>query len=289
MYCQGATEEDFKNVDFCLDQFRVFEVGDSIVRDWTTEEFEKQKIRTLRQEEKNQTEKTKESMTSELILGERIDGPANIRDSINGKLLFELNDGALVETMPTENHWLEVGVHVLLTPQQIEEFKILPGDALYSEKDVMIGVAKDTVPLLMHDSEYGFIAGMTHENNISPESVPEKALVTLLEKGAVSKVDFEEFLEQFSFKNNNVRDLENIEEWFIYQSFLVDPSPRDRMTLLFSNNQLIGIVHSRDLPTTNFKTVELTRGHRFTISGNLSATEIKNLSDSMIQFYNSVD
>ena len=40
----------------------------------------------------------------ELILGERIDGPANVRDSANGKIIFTLNDDVLIETAPQEKN-----------------------------------------------------------------------------------------------------------------------------------------------------------------------------------------
>ena len=54
----------------------------------------------------NSTDKTINNVDStqvSLFSGERIDGPANIRDKINGKVLFTINDNILVETTPTEN------------------------------------------------------------------------------------------------------------------------------------------------------------------------------------------
>ena len=49
----------------------------------------------------NEIENTKtevsETKETEFIIGERIDGPANIRNKPNGEILFELRDNALVE------------------------------------------------------------------------------------------------------------------------------------------------------------------------------------------------
>ena len=45
---------------------------------------------------------------SKLEVGERINGPANIRDTVNGNVLFSLNDGVLIETSPAINKWLKI-------------------------------------------------------------------------------------------------------------------------------------------------------------------------------------
>lgn len=37
---------------------------------------------------------------SRLQVGERMNGPANMRDTVNGNVLFSLNDGVLIETSP---------------------------------------------------------------------------------------------------------------------------------------------------------------------------------------------
>ena len=49
-YCEGSTMEDFDDPAFCLDNFRVYEVRDSIVRDTLTEFNEIKKIKNVRQQ-----------------------------------------------------------------------------------------------------------------------------------------------------------------------------------------------------------------------------------------------
>lgn len=103
---------------------------------------------------------------AELVLGERIDGPANIRDTVNGKILFTLNDNVVVETTPTQNKWLVAGVFVMLTPKQIEDFRIMPGTDLISTDKNVIGKTLDTVGIWMAEDSSGLIGAYTHIDNI---------------------------------------------------------------------------------------------------------------------------
>ena len=48
-HCQGATLDDFDRPDFCLDNFRIYEINDSIARDTLTEIKELKKIKNVRQ------------------------------------------------------------------------------------------------------------------------------------------------------------------------------------------------------------------------------------------------
>ena len=68
-----------------------------------------------------------------LDVGERINGPANIRDTVNGKLLFSLNDGVIIETSPAINKWVKIGVYVKLTIKQMEDFKLEKNISLINE------------------------------------------------------------------------------------------------------------------------------------------------------------
>ncbi len=47
-HCQGASAKDFKDPDFCLDHFRVFEIKNEISRDTETEEKERKNVRQHR-------------------------------------------------------------------------------------------------------------------------------------------------------------------------------------------------------------------------------------------------
>lgn len=241
----------------------------------------------------NRTDKNESKISNaqtELILGERIDGPANIRDTVNGKIIFTLNDNVLIETTPTQNKWLVVGVLVMLTPKQIEDFKILPGTDLVSTDKNVIGKTVDTVGIWMAEDSSGLIGAYTHIDNIKSSSIPESILSEFLNQDKTKLSDLEQFMTSLKFEKYELGELTSLTQYFIYESIVVDMSPRDRITLLFSkDNVLAGIIHSRPLNTKKFKTYELIRGHKLTITADLKQEEIKKLIDKRIEFYNSVD
>lgn len=49
-YCQGTTEESFYDPDFCLDNFRVYEIRNAILRDTITEKEQIRRVRVERLE-----------------------------------------------------------------------------------------------------------------------------------------------------------------------------------------------------------------------------------------------
>lgn len=238
---------------------------------------------------KTATETPATDSTVEKILGERIDGPANIRDTADGKIIFSLNDNILVETAPTENNWLEVGVSVSLTKKQADDFQILPRTDLLSIDGKVIGKTIDTVSVWMRDSKSGYIGAYTHKNNIKLKSIPENCLTEILNLGQLTKNYLTPYITAFNFEKYDYGQLENLTQYFIYESVIVDPSPRDRITLLFQTDKLAGVVHSRPIKTNKFKTYELIRGHKLTITADWPQDQIKNLIDKRIEFYNSVD
>lgn len=228
----------------------------------------------------------------EPILGERIDGPANLRDTINGKKILSLNDNILIETSPPIGQWLTVGLYVKLTKQQLEEFNILPNDDIISTEGETIGKALDTVRVWMgqEDDGIGFIGGYTHTNNIKKGTYPETVLAKEIEKGNLSVNTLQLFMSDFRFSPLEYDQTLKLKGSYIYESTVVDPSPRDRITLLFNNeDKLVGIVHSRHIKTNGFKTFSLIRGHSLTIISNVSDQQIKDWKNKLITFYNSID
>lgn len=232
----------------------------------------------------NSTEK------SERILGERIDGPANVRDTINGKVILTLDDNVLVETAPELGKWFLLGVYVKLTDKQIEDFKIYPNTDLFSVDGKIIGKSKDTIELWMTDDVSGFFGAYTHTDNIKKQTIPERALESELEKGNLTISTLKNFIWTFDFRDYGENTELKYKQLYIYESTVVDPSPRDRITLLFDNKEnLIGVIHSRKLNLTKYKTYELVRGHSLTVIADIDNKEIKRIKNERINFYNSVD
>tara|TARA_B100000809_G_C14949921_1_gene463495 strand:+ start:11 stop:844 length:834 start_codon:yes stop_codon:yes gene_type:complete len=223
------------------------------------------------------------------IIGERIDGPANIRDSINGKIIFELFDNALVETSLLENNWFTIGLFVKVDSIQNHKGYIEPNQKLIDFEENIIGVTKDTVRLIMDDKDYWLIWGKTYKDNIKKESIPELELLNLIEKGNIDSVQINRFIRNFNFKYDDRLNFEGIKLYFIYQSLIIDPSPRDRISLLFDNDTLIGFVHSRSIKATKFETYELIRGHKLTIIKEINKLRLNKIIENRKLWYSSID
>lgn len=227
-----------------------------------------------------------------IITGERIDGPANIRDTVNGKVLFTLNDNVLVETSPANKGWQEVGLYVSLTEKELDNFKINPNTALHSIGGQIVGQTKDTVDLWSTNDKKktGFVGAYSQIDNIKKHTIPEYALSVEVVKGNLTLGTLKPYLKAFGFKENGIDKKLTYKQYYIYESTMVDPSPQDRITLLFDkDNKLLGAIHSRPLSITTFSTYELIRGHAMTIFANLGKNEIERIIENRISFYNSVD
>ncbi len=110
---------------------------------------------------------------SRLDIGERINGPANIRDTVNGIVLFSLNDGVLIETSPAINKWVKIGVYVKLTGKQMEAFKLEKNIPLLNKAGKTIGKTISLVEITMIEEEVGYIEAYTHQDNLNMAFNPE--------------------------------------------------------------------------------------------------------------------
>ena len=234
---------------------------------------------------------------SNKVLGERISGPANIRDTINGKILFCLDDDLKVECTEAKNNWYIVGLNALINPTQSKQFKFLRGDTIFNKYREKIGVIiSDIQPLRINDSqgiETGFIKGYTYMGNIKPESIIESLLVEIIKNKeySVSLNDLKVFIDSFEMKTCSPTSMPDENgEWYFYDDNIIDDiSPRDRITLIIENKKLLGIVHSHNIFLDNCETYSLIRGHKFTTLGNMSKYEIDEIIKDRINWYNSID
>jgi hypothetical protein len=224
-----------------------------------------------------------------LEVGERINGPANIRDTVNGKILFSLNDGVIIETSPAINKWVKIGVYVKLTGKQMEAFKLEKDIPLINEDGKIIGKTISPVEISMIEEEVGYIEAYTHQDNLNMAFNPEVQLMKILALGNYQKKAFEPFMKKFGFTEYQEDNKLKFSQYFIYESTVVDFSPLDRITLLFDKQNVVGYFHTRNMVVKGFKTYELIRGHKLSILETMANQDIKSLIQKRNAYYNSVD
>jgi hypothetical protein len=231
-----------------------------------------------------------EEYTQEILKGERIDGPANVRERENGKIILSLDDNILVETSPIKGDWLQIGFFIQIDPVEGSIIKLYPEEQLKSTDRSFIGKVKDTIEVWRIYDNVGLIEGYTHIGNIKEYSIPETALEKALKRRDFTKSSLDKYIKSFEFIEYKLNQELNYRQLFIYESYVVDPSPRDRITLLFDNyDKLIGVFHTRKLHLPEYETFELTRGHSFTCIADLDKSEKQRIIHERIKFYNSVD
>jgi hypothetical protein len=224
-----------------------------------------------------------------LEVGEKINGPANIRDTVNGKILFSLDDGVIIETSPAINKWVKIGVYVKLTSKQVEDFKLEKNILLINEDGKTIGKTINSVEISMIEKELGYLEAYTHQDNINMAFNPEVQLMKILAMRNYQKKALEPFMKKFGFTEYQEDNKLKFSQYFIYESTLVDLSPLDRITLLFDNQNVVGYFHTRNIVVKGFKTFELVRGHKLSILETLPNKDIKSLIQKRNAYYNSVD
>lgn len=198
-----------------------------------------------------------------IVVGERVDGPANVRNEPNGDLIFELDDNAVIQIVDTDDEWVKISAHCWMDASQYEAATIQSGANLYDQNKRKFGAALASLsPLLMEESEgegYAYIEGYTHRDNIRPESLIENDLATYIAKNGRNKSAFETFIGRYKLQAES-RHLD-YDGYFIYENWITDPSPGYRILLLFKDENLKGIYHSRDLELEDATTYDLERAN----------------------------
>ncbi len=190
-------------------------------------------------------------------VGEQIDGPANVRTSVNGDLLFELNDGVVVHAGIEKNKWLKIGVFVKVNNREKEDFFIDAESLLYNTRGDIIGKTYQNIPIYMINEQemVAYIEGTSHMNNVKPESLIENQLISYLQRGKRSLQDFGDFIKNHQLEEEN--SFLDYKGYFVYENMTIDPSPGFRVLLLFKNEELKGVFHSRTLDLNDCSTYHL--------------------------------
>jgi hypothetical protein len=234
-----------------------------------------------------QTER-KPRVKTQAVIGERIDGPANVRDAVNGKLLFSLEDHVLVACTPLEGDWYKVGVQMEIKKEEFGIDRLQKGrKILVDGKEVGEILAETEVVTGMGKHAWAELIGYTHKDNIKPSSIIENVLQSYLQTDGNSRMmqDFKPFIQQFELELTD--QFEGYQIYYNYENWIEDPSPMWRIGLVFQENKLVAILHSRPLSIPNTENHPLDRGFDcLTYNDFEKAKETVALFDT---FVNSVD
>lgn len=177
-------------------------------------------------------------VNEKIIVNELIDGPANVRESINGNLIFTLNDDANVNVIGEKNNWFIISVFI--DSLNISNNLIKKEDTIYQNSKA-IGKMYENLNTYEFYSGSHFIEGYTHKKNIKNESLIESVVSKNLNNRNLE--DWNRIIKRFGFENRN--------GFLHYKAFEIlennDISPGFRILLLFENKNLIGIYHSREI------------------------------------------
>lgn len=232
-----------------------------------------------------------EPKESQLIIGERIDGPANIRNKPNGDILFELNDNALVEvSSKPENDWYEVLVYADIDYNEFGMDSILKDRPIIVNNDTIGKVTKTHYVSTGQGGNfaYAMLYGFTHKNNIKPETVIETIFKKNLTDNGRYFSSWKRFIETFKLDNDAV-GYEAFESFYNYENSIEDPSPGFRIVLLFKKQRLIGLIHSRELQIENTVTHKLNWSYYVTFFDDFAEREQLKFVDYMNEWIQGVD
>lgn len=231
---------------------------------------------------------------TDIIIGsERIDGPANIRDTVNGKILFTLNDNVPVTTTDTINGWCQVGLEIDITKKEQDSFK-LPKNYKIIVNGKEVGETTDTVvfsgSFVYKNQIKGILTGYTSYSNIKKETIPENALAAIINslKDSLTRSDFEKYFKNFSFEDFGTM-AGGLKGYSIYENWIDDPSPGQRLVLFFEKDKLFAIIHTRKIDSQLLKNRKLDENFYLSVYGNKNAEKIKALGIAFNTFLKGVD
>lgn len=224
------------------------------------------------------------------IIGERINGPANIRDKVNGEILFSLNDSTLVTCTEQQNGWYAVGLSMEIPNSDFDNDTLRKGRKIIVDGKVAGEVLKDMYVSTSTDNRKSWadLTGFTHKDNIYPYSIIENALISYMSKVSDRSIEaFQPFIRSFQMEKDE--GLKPFITFFNYENWIDDSSPLLRVQLIFQENRLVGIVHSRHLELPSTVDYRLERGFRMAFFNDTPKGTKERFIKQFNQFINSVD
>lgn len=179
------------------------------------------------------------------------------------------------------NGWCKIVFTLSVNKAYMEgKKKVKKGDPLFDEDGELIGEALSDLPDSLIsvfptvdrktriEVYYMDVYGYTSQSNIRPESLVEVPLKRLLEEnsGQLVIAKMEKLIKDFNFDTSNfIRSVfPASKELTVCESDVDNPSPMDRVRLVFLGQNLVAIVHSRIIGYSGIRSVVLSTGHELT-------------------------
>ncbi|VXB58303.1 conserved hypothetical protein [Flavobacterium sp. 9AF] len=181
--------------------------------------------------------------TEEPVQGERTKGITEVRDTVNGTVLFTLYDNVLIESTLAKDNWVQIGLFPDNPESDYENYTLKKGVKIKVDGKI-IGETKQPVELSLG------IVGYIPKNHIQSKTIVENAFENYLIKNENSRKlkDCQQFISNFKLEKDT--QFEGLEVYYNYENWMEDPSPIIRYALVFQNNTLVAILHSRPINTS---------------------------------------
>jgi hypothetical protein len=195
------------------------------------------------------------------VIGERIDGPANVRSGPNGEVLFSLNDQALVDIGREKKGWHEILLYMDLDSSENNMDSIKAGRLIIIDGEVSGKIIKThQVSISEGGGTHAMLYGYIHKSNIRTETVIETRLSAKQKCGGRSFDEWKDFISAFDLQAET-KEFLPFSGYFFYENAVDDPSPGYRVMLLFEEGELQGIIHSRPLNLKDMETYGSAKGY----------------------------
>ena len=227
------------------------------------------------------------AVQEEAMIGERIDGPANVRDKPNGEVIFELKDHVHVEATEIEGGWYQI---MVMADIEYESDEIQKGSAIMYKGDTIGRALKSQAvsTVQYQTTALALLYGFTHEKNIKPGSIIEQDLFKALDDNGRDQANWSGFIHNWKLQEDAFT-YKNYQTFYNYENAIEDPSPGFRIVLLFEDERLVGIFHSRELGFKDMKTYSLNRGFHVSLYTDYPESDQQAFVEHVNGWLNSVD
>ena len=163
--------------------------------------------------------------------------------------------------------WLQVGIEVDITEEQMDKHFIKAGSKIYINRKEAGQTMEDLQisTLTGRDGPKGILTGYTAINNIKPGTIIEDVFSSIVNASddELKRSDFKRFIADFELEDYDGL-LPGLSGNMVHENWVDDPSPMLRIWLIFQGEKFIGVFHSRPMHLGSVSSTKVERGFYFT-------------------------